>query len=410
MTTDSDKYSADNPAASLQKPAPERFLGFGKEPTSDAEGAYLGAQLRVVRKVTRLKAKKTSPVPDEGFLGFGKEPTSDAEGAYLGTQLRVVRKVTRPKAKKTSPVPGEGFLGFGKEPTSDAEGAYLGTQLSGARKVTRPKPKKTSPVIFVISDSVGDTAEVLVRAAASQFNTDAVEIRLIPFVSATGEISDIVEEAGCYNSLIVYTLVMPELREALAIEAERHDIPTLDILNPVIDAISGIIQSKPRLEPGLVRKTDKEYYRKVNAVEFAVRCDDGKNAAGITQADLVVLGVSRTSKTPLCMYLAHKRILTANVPLVPEVAPPEELFTLPPQKIIGLSIQPQQLNDIRRERLRSLGIMADANYVSMERINRELAYADGIMKRIGCAVIDVTNKAVEETASKVLEIYYRTNI
>ncbi|MCL2766294.1 MAG: kinase/pyrophosphorylase [Peptococcaceae bacterium] len=270
------------------------------------------------------------------------------------------------------------------------------------------KPQK--PVIFTLSDSVGDTAEVLVRAAVSQFDSDAVEIRLIPFVDSTGEISDIVEEAGCYNSLIVYTLVMPELREALAIEAERHGIPTLDILNPVIDAVSDVIQCKPKMEPGLVRKTDEEYYRKVDAVEFAVRCDDGKNAVGITQADLVVLGVSRTSKTPLCMYLAHKRILTANVPLVPEVAPPEELFLLPPHKIIGLSIQPQQLNEIRQERLKTLGITAGAKYVSMERINEELAYADNIMKRIGCKVIDVTNKAVEETASKVLEIYYRGNI
>ena len=277
-------------------------------------------------------------------------------------------------------------------------------------KITQVYPavrESQKPVIFTLSDSVGDTAEVLVRAAVSQFNPETVEIRLIPYVKTTGEIADIVEEASSYNSLIVYTLVMPELRDALIIEAGRHGIHTLDIINPVISAVSAIIHSEPRLEPGLMRKTDAEYYRKVDAVEFAVKCDDGKNAGGITQADLVVLGVSRTSKTPLCMYLAHKRILTANVPLVPEVAPPEELFLLPPHKIIGLRIKPQQLNEIRRERLRTLGIEENANYVSMDRINEELAYADDIMSRIGCAVIDVTNKAVEETASKVLELYYR---
>ena len=273
--------------------------------------------------------------------------------------------------------------------------------------VEHPAIDPQKSVIYALSDSVGDTADILVRAAISQFSADAVEIKLIPYVSSVGEITAIIEEASCYNSLIVYTLVMPELREALVIEATSYGIPILDIINPVIDAVSSIIQCKPRLEPGLVRKTDEEYFRRVDAVEFAVKCDDGKNAGGITQADLVVLGVSRTSKTPLCMYLAHKRILTANVPLVPEVAPPEEIFLLPPQRIVGLRIQPRQLNEIRLERLKTLGITAKANYVSMDRINEELAYADDIMRRIGCAVIDVTNKAVEETASKVLEIYYQ---
>jgi len=254
---------------------------------------------------------------------------------------------------------------------------------------------------------VGDTAELVARAAASQFNQDAVEIRLVPYVNDPNEIPEIVEEAGAFNSLIAYTLVLPELRDVLVREAAKRGIPTLDIMTPMINAISAIINCPPKLEPGLVRKTDEKYYRKVEAIEFAVKCDDGKDARGITRADLVVIGVSRTSKTPLCMYLAHKRIMAANVPLVPEVSPPEEIFRLPPHKLIGLSIQPQQLNEIRRERLRTLGLTSNADYVSMERIHKELEYAEDIMKKTGCPVIDVTNKAVEETASKVLEIYFK---
>jgi len=274
-------------------------------------------------------------------------------------------------------------------------------------EMTIPAGAAQKSVIYTLSDSVGDTAEVLVRAAVSQFNADIVEIRLIPYVNSPEEIASIVDEARGVNSLLAYTLVKPELRRAIETEAEKYGIPTLDIINPVIDAVSSVIQSKPRLEPGLVRKTDEEYYRKIDAVEFAVKYDDGKNAAGIMKADLVVLGVSRTSKTPLCLYLAHKGIMAANVPLVPEVEPPEEIFLLPSHKIIGLRIQSQQLNEIRRERLKTLGITANANYASMDRINKELTHADEIMKRIGCAVIEVTNKAVEETASKVMEIYYR---
>jgi len=262
-------------------------------------------------------------------------------------------------------------------------------------------------VIYAISDSVGDTAELVARAAASQFNQDAVEIRLVPYVNDPGEIPEIVEEAGAFNSLIAYTLVLPELRDLLVREAAKQGIPTLDIMTPMIDAISAIVHHPPKLEPGLIRKTDEEYYRKVEAIEFAVKCDDGKDARGITRADLVVIGVSRTSKSPLCMYLAQKQIMAANLPLVPEVSPPEEIFRLPSHRLFGLSIQPQQLNEIRRERLKTLGITSNADYISMERIHRELEYAENIMKKTGCTVIDVTNKAVEETASKVMEIYFR---
>ncbi|MBE3586965.1 MAG: kinase/pyrophosphorylase [Thermoanaerobacteraceae bacterium] len=263
------------------------------------------------------------------------------------------------------------------------------------------------PVIYVVSDSIGETAELVARAAASQFNSGGVDIHRVPYVQDVAEITEIVAEASTMPCIIAYTLVVPELRQALEREAARYNIPTVDILTPMIDALAMVEGRQPKMEPGLVRRTDEEYFRKVEAVEFAVKYDDGKDPRGILRADLVVIGVSRTSKTPVCMYLAHKAIKAANVPLVPEVAPPEEIFKLPSHRVIGLTIQPRQLNEIRRERLKTLGLTSRADYASMERILKELEYAESIMRKVGCSVIDVTNKAVEETASRVLEIYYR---
>lgn len=262
-------------------------------------------------------------------------------------------------------------------------------------------------IIYIVSDSVGETAELVALAAASQFNHGSVDIRRVPYVNDPNEIPEIVEEASNFNSLIAYTLVIPELRDVLIREAEKYNIPTVDIMTPMLDALAAVIHRQPKLEPGLVRRMDDEYFRKVEAIEFAVKYDDGKNPRGIIRADLVVVGVSRTSKTPLCMYLAHKRIKVANVPLVPEVAPPKEIFQLQSYKLIGLTIKPKHLHEIRRERLNTLGLTSNADYASMERILRELEYAEGIMKKAGCPVIDVTNKAIEETATRVMEIYYR---
>ncbi len=234
-----------------------------------------------------------------------------------------------------------------------------------------------------------------------------MDIRRVPYVNEVEEIPEIVEEASAFNSVIAYTLVLPGLREILVREAAKYNIITVDIMTPMLDALTMAEGRSPKLEPGLVRKMDEEYFRKVEAIEFAVKYDDGKDPRGISKADLIIIGVSRTSKTPLCMYLAHKRLKVANVPLVPEVAPPEEIFKLPPHKLIGLTIRPNQLNEIRRERLKTLGLTSDADYASVDRILKELEHSEDIMRRAGCSVIDVTNKAVEETASRVLEIYYR---
>ena len=166
-----------------------------------------------------------------------------------------------------------------------------------------------------------------------------------------------------------------------------------------MDQIQTLCGVTPLYKPGLIHKLDEDYFKKVEAIEFAVKYDDGRDPRGILKADIVLVGVSRTSKTPLSQYLAHRRLKVANVPLVPEVDPPEELFSISPEKCFGLRISPDKLNDIRKERLKTLGLNDNASYANMERIKEEIIYFDKIAERIGCTVIDVTNKAVEETAN-----------
>ena len=263
------------------------------------------------------------------------------------------------------------------------------------------------PIIYILSDSLGETAEYVSRAAACQFNYSGVEYKRIPYVNSTEYLYEVLDKIDPDNSLLVYTLVIDEVREALINYAQQRHLMTVDVLQPMLEALEKITGAMPKGEPGLVRELDDNYFKKIEAVEFAVKYDDGKDPRGVLYADLVLIGVSRTSKTPLCMYLAHRGIKAANIPLVPEVKVSEEVFRIPRHKIIGLTIKPQVLHEIRKERLKALGLGGEADYASLERIMAELDYAEGVMKKIGCPVIDVSRKAVEETASKVLQIYYR---
>jgi [pyruvate, water dikinase]-phosphate phosphotransferase / [pyruvate, water dikinase] kinase len=260
------------------------------------------------------------------------------------------------------------------------------------------------PIVYIVSDSIGETAEFVVKAVASQFNSGVVEMRRVPFVENKEQIKAVFDEASSCNAIIAYTLVVPELRKAMEQETLNHSISTADILGSLMGAFSRVTCKEPHLEAGRVRRLDDVYFRRVAAVEFAVKHDDGKDPRGLMQADVVLVGISRTSKTPLSIYLAHQGIMVANLPLVPEVEPPEELYWIPPEKIIGLIINPDQLKEIRRERLKSLGLDSNANYVAVERIEEELAYARRIMKKIGCTVFDVSNKAVEEVANRIIQL------
>ncbi|WP_033828389.1 pyruvate, water dikinase regulatory protein [Bacillus andreraoultii] len=260
----------------------------------------------------------------------------------------------------------------------------------------------TRPPIYIVSDSVGETVELVTKAAMSQFNGARVDLQRIPFVEDHTTIDEVISLAKLNQGIIVFTLVKPDMRKYLTERANQENIFAFDVLGPLIDQFEEISGVTAKYEPGLVRKLDEDYFKKIEAIEFAVKYDDGKDPNGLLKADIVLIGVSRTSKTPLSQFLALKRYKVANVPIVPEVEPPEELFQIDGRKCIALKISPDQLNHIRKERLIALGLDAKANYAKEERIKQELEYFEQIVNRIGCHMIDVTNKAVEETANMIV--------
>lgn len=261
-------------------------------------------------------------------------------------------------------------------------------------------------ILYVVSDSVGETADLVVKAAISQFNGAAhnTNVKRIPYVEDTGTIKEVIQLAKLDNAIICFTLVVPELRQYLIEEATKQGVIYHDIIGPLIDKMESAYEIKPKYEPGRVRQLDDDYFKKVEAIEFAVKYDDGRDPRGIMKADIILIGVSRTSKTPLSQYLALKRLKVANVPIVPEVDPPEELFKVSPKKCIGLKISPEKLNFIRKERLKALGLNDQAFYANIDRIKEEIEYFDKVVEKIGCQVIDVSNKAVEETANIIQTI------
>lgn len=264
--------------------------------------------------------------------------------------------------------------------------------------------KADRPIIYIVSDSVGDTAEFVVRAAISQFNGAFADIRRVSHIDDYALIDQTIEQVREANAIIVLTMVVDELKNYLLARSAVEGILVVDIMGPMLTAFEELYQKPAKQEPGLVRKLDEEYFKKIEAIEFAVKYDDGKDPRGIVGADVVLIGVSRTSKTPLSMYLAHQRMKAANAPLVPEVKPPDELFQISNKKVIGLQINPEKLFVIREERLKSLGLITQANYASLERILEEIEYSEAIMRQIGCPVIDVSNRAIEETASIIIDI------
>ena len=202
----------------------------------------------------------------------------------------------------------------------------------------------------------------MAKATIGQYDTD-IEIHRVPFIRHTDQIEKIIDEAAQAGAVVCHTLVSPELRADFERIAHEKNVRYVDILGPMMNMVTDVAGVQPRMKPGIIHCLDEEYFKKVEAIEFAVRYDDGKNPAGFAKADMVLIGVSRTSKTPLSMYMAHKKYKVANLPLVPEVQIPEEIFQVPPYRLIGLIIDPYKLNGIRRERMKALGFSGTANYM-----------------------------------------------
>jgi len=266
-------------------------------------------------------------------------------------------------------------------------------------------------IIYVISDSIGETAQQVAKAAISQFSiNDNYEIRRFPYVVDKKFLMEILNSGKNEGAIILYTLVNEELSNLTREYCQSQELSNIDLMSPILREISNKVNKKPKMEPGTIRKLDESYFKRVEAIEFAVKYDDGKDPKGVLKSDIVLLGISRTSKTPLSMYLANKNIKVANIPLVPEIPLPKELNNINPKKIIGLTNTPEKLNKIRQERLKALGLSSNANYANIERILQELDYSDSIMKKLGCPVIDVSNKAIEETAGIIIDLMKENSV
>jgi regulator of PEP synthase PpsR (kinase-PPPase family) len=263
---------------------------------------------------------------------------------------------------------------------------------------------KKEPVVFVVSDSMGETAQLVARAVLSQFPDGTVQLQRFNHIETPMAAEKVVIAAGSQPTLIIFTVIVPEVRAVILEHAARSDIPTVDIMGPALSGVEKISGHKALLEPGLIHRLDEKYFRRVDAIEFAVQHDDGKDPRGYRKADVVLLGVSRTSKTPVSMYLANRGVKVANLPLIPGIVPPPELNRVPAKKIVGLTINPAKLGQIRKERERTMGVRGESDYSDLRRIREELGFANELYRELGCDVIDVTDRAVEETAAVVMEL------
>lgn len=258
--------------------------------------------------------------------------------------------------------------------------------------------------IFAISDSIGETANQVAVAAASQFKDD-VEVKRMPYIKTLEDIDEVmIALAECDKAMIVSTIITVNVREFLTQKAVEKNIFVINVLGPIINVASTLLEKIPEYNPGAMWNTDEEYFKRIEAMEFAMQYDDSKDYRGLKNADVILVGLSRTSKTPLCMYLANKGIKAINIPLVPEVGVPDELFEINKKKVFGLVINPLQLIEIRKKRLDKFHrIPSNIEYAGDARVLEEFEYSDRIIKRLGCKTIDVTQRAIEDTALIILD-------
>ena len=258
--------------------------------------------------------------------------------------------------------------------------------------------------VMIISDATGETAERMVRAATLQFEVPC-NVRTYSRVRLENECEEIIAKAAELHALVVFTVVNAEERDLIAKMVERYNVEAVDLIGALISKLATFLEAKPAGVPGLLHTITEDYFRRIEAVEFAVKNDDGAEPRNLPKADLVLVGISRTSKTPLSTYLAQRGLKVANVPLVLGIDPPEELAQVDERKVFGLIINPDSLMRIRQARLKHLGMPADTSYGQRDHITQEIAYAQSVFRQNpSWPVIDITGKAVEETAADILRI------
>nr|WP_321293992.1 pyruvate, water dikinase regulatory protein [uncultured Trichococcus sp.] len=254
----------------------------------------------------------------------------------------------------------------------------------------------------IISDSVGDTARKVLQAVLAQFPSITVHMYHYPFIRKMKDLEPVLEEAKELKAFVIHTLVVENLSEFTDDFCAAENLPCYNILKDLVRDISGTTGQQPLKRAGALHRLDDEYFNRISAIEFAVKYDDGKDPKGFLDADLVLLGVSRTSKTPLSMFLANKNIKVANLPIMPEASVPDEIWQVDPKKIVGLTNDAEVLNNFRKERMIAYGLSPETIYSDMERIRAELEYAYELYNKLGCIVINVSKRSIEETAAIIM--------
>ena len=257
--------------------------------------------------------------------------------------------------------------------------------------------------IYTVSDATGELANNLARSAIGQFPKIKVKVVRRPRVSTEREIGWVVAEAKKARGVILFTMVSHDVRRKVLSEAKREGVVAMDVMGPVLDMLSHYFHTLPSDEPGLQYKITRDYYKRTEAVDFAVRHDDGLGLETLHSADIVLLGISRTSKTPLSIYLAFNGYRCANIPIVKGIPLSSQVFDIDLKKLVGLIISPDKLAGMRSTRLKKMGRPETEHYAQMEHISEELSYAREIFRALGeMPVIDVTGKAIEEVAAEIL--------
>lgn len=262
------------------------------------------------------------------------------------------------------------------------------------------------PTVHVISDSLGDTACEVVLAAAGQFDEGSIRIARLPKVSNIDQVETYLAPRIAFGGkhAVFHTIADPVLRAQVCDTCAALQIPSMDIMGPTTGVLSVITGQEPHGIPGTIHRTDERYFKRIEAMEYFVEHDDGRGADDLSDADIVLLGISRTSKTPLSMYLAFQGYRVANIPLAPGLEPPKSIFSVDPMRLFGLLSTTDVIAGIRDRRLGDDYTRAMASsYSDPEAITREMDEAHALMKRLGCFIVRTDRKAIEESAAEIIE-------
>lgn len=273
--------------------------------------------------------------------------------------------------------------------------------MGGSKKESAlEKPLHT---VYLVSDATGETMTSVVRACLVQFREVPVAQRRFWFTRTIGQVERIIEEIRQNPGLVIFTLVDGTIRRVLEDRCRELGVPSISLLDPAMEAMSKAFNAERLQEPGLQHILDDEYFNRIDAMHFSLALDDGRAVDRLKEADVILVGVSRTSKTPTCMYLANQGIKAANVPLVPGVSPPKELMALKDKLIVGLTSDPRRLSDIRVNRLRLMQENESTDYADLDAVEREVVEARRLYQRMGWMVIDVTRRSIEEVSSTIMQ-------